>query len=164
MPTPARESKGFTLVELMVVVAIIGILASVAVPYYQRSVAKAKLTTLVIPAIHAIENSISVHYAARSQLPRIETDSELISFTRDADTHYINIDYADWLSRKQLKVTVNTEATDPKDPSGTTKPFHAIGSHDGRNVFYVIAQEYWNGDTVRVHWTFQGTLIAEFRL
>jgi type IV pilus assembly protein PilA len=37
-----RSQKGFSLVELMVVVSIIGILASVAVPNFQRFAAKAK--------------------------------------------------------------------------------------------------------------------------
>ncbi|MGA3116688.1 MAG: prepilin-type N-terminal cleavage/methylation domain-containing protein [Syntrophobacteraceae bacterium] len=36
-----RESKGFTLVRLMIVVALIGILAVVAAPYYQRHIQKA---------------------------------------------------------------------------------------------------------------------------
>ena len=50
--------KGFTLIELMIVVAIIGILAAVAIPAYQDYTVRSKVSELIV-AGSSVKSAIS---------------------------------------------------------------------------------------------------------
>ena len=63
-----RNHKGFTLIELMIVVAIIGILAGVAIPAYQTYTTRAQVTeSLVI--VGELKSSIAEHYKYKGAFP-----------------------------------------------------------------------------------------------
>ncbi|WP_422828689.1 pilin [Vreelandella gomseomensis] len=65
--------RGFTLIELMIVVAIIGVLASIAVPQYQNYVARAQVSEAFSLASD-VKVAISEYFMATGGFPQSNAD------------------------------------------------------------------------------------------
>ncbi|MBU2979397.1 prepilin-type N-terminal cleavage/methylation domain-containing protein [Alteromonas sp. C1M14] len=66
-----QNQKGFTLIELMIVVAIIGILAAVALPAYNNYTKKARFSEVVLAA-QAFKTAIEVCVQTEADLQECE--------------------------------------------------------------------------------------------
>ncbi|MFM8461718.1 MAG: prepilin-type N-terminal cleavage/methylation domain-containing protein [Polynucleobacter victoriensis] len=79
-----KEKNGFTLIELMVVIAIIGILAAIAVPKYQDYIAKTRVAEgfslaagakLAVTEVYAGKGAADMSVATESTFKSTSTNS-----------------------------------------------------------------------------------------
>jgi general secretion pathway protein G len=86
----ANRSAGFTLIELMIVMAIIMILAVVAVPAYQAAIRAAREAVLK-EDLHVIRNAIDSYTADKQKAPQslddLVQEGYLKSIPEDPMTH-----------------------------------------------------------------------------
>lgn len=69
-----KIQKGFTLIELMIVIAIIGILAVIALPAYQNYAKKTRFTEVVLAAV-AVRTNIDTCFQDRDNYILTNCDS-----------------------------------------------------------------------------------------
>ena len=82
-------SKGFTLIELMIVVAIVGILVAVAVPSYNNYVARAKITEGLV-SVNPIKSEITRYFSMNGTFPANNTALEMTDQGTLYLTKYVN--------------------------------------------------------------------------
>ena len=75
-----EKVKGFTLIELMIVVSIIGILSWVAVPKYQNYLLRATATAQFSAAIRPIQNALAEYVAYNGSFPTSFSELAQIGF------------------------------------------------------------------------------------
>jgi len=81
--TGRLDVKAFTLIELLVVVLIIGILAAVALPQYQKAVLKGRVMQ-VVPYLKAVKEAEEVYYLSNGEYTS-DIDSLAVSGTCPPD-------------------------------------------------------------------------------
>jgi len=86
--------KGFTLIELMIVVAIIGILAAVALPAYQDYTIRAKMSEVIL-AMSACRTSITEVYQSGPTIPPAADAWGCEILTASQMTKYVNAVHTD---------------------------------------------------------------------
>ena len=132
-----RNNRGFTLIELMIVIAIIGILASVAIPAYETYTKRSQFTEVINatgPYKLAIETSIAI--------------GRITNLT-GANAGSSGIPEAVGASGAVLSVTVT---------NGEIIATSSITDSGGAPITYILTP---NGTTPPIQWTSGGTCKTE---
>jgi prepilin-type N-terminal cleavage/methylation domain len=130
--------KGFTLIELMIVVAIIGILAAVALPAYQDYTVRAKVSEVILAA-----SALRTDVAESAQTAGVMPDNASLDVPQVSSKWVASVAY-NKDTASQGTITANAQ-NDPKIASANITMVGVLG------------------DSGQVNWTCGGSIAAKYR-
>ncbi|ENW1683632.1 pilin, partial [Neisseria gonorrhoeae] len=106
--------KGFTLIELMIVIAIVGILAAVALPAYQDYTARAQVSEAILLA-EGQKSAVTEYYLNHGEWPENNTSAGVASSDKIKGKYVKEVEVAKGVVTATMKSDgVNKEIKDKK--------------------------------------------------
>lgn len=127
-----KKQTGFTLIELMIVVAIVAILAAIALPAYQKYTAKAKFTE-VVSAANPVKQQVELCYFDKQAFTDCNNSASGAGWTIGAANSYANNNYVATVTVTNGVIEV---APTTKDGFQTTETFQLSPSAANGSVVW----------------------------
>ncbi|EPT3706194.1 pilin, partial [Neisseria gonorrhoeae] len=106
--------KGFTLIELMIVIAIVGILAAVALPAYQDYTARAQVSEAILLA-EGQKSAVTEYYLNHGKWPANNGDAGVASASKIIGKYVQKVEVNNGVVTAQMNPSgVNKEIKDKK--------------------------------------------------
>ncbi|HFC7817688.1 TPA: pilin, partial [Neisseria meningitidis] len=94
--------KGFTLIELMIVIAIVGILAAVALPAYQDYTARAQVSEAILLA-EGQKSAVTEYYLNHGKWPGDNSDADVASSSKIKGKYVKEVTVANGVVTAEMK-------------------------------------------------------------
>jgi type IV pilus assembly protein PilA len=107
-----RKANGFSLIELMIVIAIMGILISLALPAYNNHFKRSKFTEVVL-ASNALQRQVEICFYIKHALNECDSFEKTSSKKSDfiAPSYISDIEISNSSGNYQIKSTATSEAS-----------------------------------------------------